>query len=152
MTTWRGEAWRFGLIGCVGFAVDAGVLTWLVRMHGWGLYEARALSFALAVTATWYLNRRYTFSRRPSPDRRREYGRYFMVQTLGAVINLAVYVAVVAALPEISAYPVLPLAAGSGVALLFNFFAARNFAFVVPKPADPGGRVGVERVTQTEIR
>ena len=55
---WRGEAWRFGLIGSVGFAVDAGVLTWLVRVHGWGLYEARALSFALAVTVT--------FSRRAS--------------------------------------------------------------------------------------
>lgn len=136
MRHWRGEAWRFGLIGGVGFLVDAGVLTWLVRMQGWGLYEARAVSFALAVTATWYLNRRFTFSRRASADRRREYGRYFLVQSLGALINLGVYVVVVAALPAISAYPVLPLAAGSAVALLFNFFAARHFAFA-PKPADP---------------
>jgi len=78
----RGEAWRFGAIGGVGFLVDASVLTWLVQRARLGLYESRALSFALAVTATWYLNRRFTFARRAGADRGREYGRYFAVQTL----------------------------------------------------------------------
>lgn len=135
MRGWRGEAWRFALIGGVGFLVDAGVLTTLVRVNGWGLYEARALSFALAVTATWYLNRRFTFARRADANRKREYGRYFAVQTLGALINLSVYVAMVAALPVVAPYPVIPLAAGSGVAMLFNFVAARQFAFTTTNSA-----------------
>jgi putative flippase GtrA len=137
VTGWRGEAWRFGAIGGVGFLVDASVLTWLVSVNGWGLYESRALSFGLAVTATWYLNRRFTFASRAGTDRRREYGRYFAVQTLGALINLGVYVAIVAAVPAVAAYPVVPLAVGSGAAMVFNFLAARRFAFSGVKATGP---------------
>jgi len=136
--TWRGEAWWFGAIGTVGFVVDAGVLTWLVRTQGWGLYESRALSFGLAVTATWYLNRRYTFRRRTGDDRAQEYGRYLAVQILGSLINLAAYMAVIAALPALAAYPVLPLAAGSALAMIFNFAASRGFVFAQPGRDGPG--------------
>jgi putative flippase GtrA len=130
MTGVRGEIWRFGAIGVVGFLVDASVLVSLVSLVGWGLYGSRALSFGLAVTATWYLNRRFTFAQRAGADRGREYGRYFLAQLVGALINLGVYGAVIEAIPAVAAYPVLPLAAGSGVAMVFNFFAARHFAFV----------------------
>jgi len=131
--SWHGEAWRFGAIGIVGFLIDAGVLTWLVRGHHWGLYEARALSFGLAVSATWYLNRRFTFANRAGADRSREYARYFATQSVGALINLGTYIAIVAALPGVADWPVIPLAVGSGVAMLFNFLAARHFAFAAPR-------------------
>ena len=137
MTGWRGEAWRFGAIGAIGFLVDAAVLTWLVSVNGWGLYESRAVSFGLAVTATWYLNRRFTFARRAGADRGREYGRYFAVQTIGALINLGVYVAVVEAVPGVAPFPVVPLALGSAAAMVFNFIAARHFAFAGAGPAGP---------------
>ncbi len=48
------EIWRFGAVGGIGFFIDAGVLTLLVSTQGWGLYKSRALSFAPAVTGTWY--------------------------------------------------------------------------------------------------
>ena len=131
--SWHGEAWRFGAIGIVGFLIDAGVLTWFVRVHQWGLYEARALSFGLAVSATWYLNRRFTFASRAGADRSREYARYFATQSVGALINLGTYIAIVAALPGVADWPVIPLAVGSGVAMLFNFLAARHFAFAAPR-------------------
>ena len=129
MTHLRGEIWRFGAIGVVGFLVDASVLVYLVQMMGWGLYESRAISFGLAVTTTWYLNRRFTFAHRAGAKRGQEYGRYFLAQVVGALINLGVYVAIVEAIPAVAPYPVLPLAAGSGVAMVFNFLAARYFAF-----------------------
>jgi putative flippase GtrA len=129
MTGWRGEARYFGAIGGVGFLIEAAVLTWLVRVNGWGLYGSRVLSFGLAVTATWYLNRRFTFARRAGADRGREYVRYFLAQVIGALINLGVYGTIIAAVPVVAAYPVLPLAVGSGVAMVFNFLAARHFAF-----------------------
>ncbi len=124
------QIWRFGAVGALGFAVDALVLTWLVRVGGWDLYESRWLSFALAVTVTWGLNRRFTFGQRASRNRSREYGRYVAVQGLGALINLGVYAGVLMAWPALAAWPVLPLAAGSGVAMLFNFIGARSFAYV----------------------
>jgi putative flippase GtrA len=125
----RGEVWRFGVVGSVGFLIDAGVLTWLVNGSGWGLYESRLLSFALAVSGTWYLNRRFTFPGRASANRTGEYGRYFSVQIIGAFINLGVYVAIVATLPHLASFPVVPLAIGSGVAMIFNFVGSRHFAF-----------------------
>jgi putative flippase GtrA len=130
MRTLLGESWRFGIIGFIGFLIDAAFLTFLVRAAEWGLYESRALSFSVAVTATWYLNRLYTFRHRSSDDLAREYGRYFAVQTLGSLINLAVYVAVIAALPVLASTPVLPLAVGSALAMGFNFAASKGFAFV----------------------
>jgi putative flippase GtrA len=112
------------------------VLTWLVRVSGWGLFESRALSFSLAVTATWQLNRSFTFPDRAGNDRGREYGRYFAVQMVGALINLGVYVAIVVAVPAVGTWPVAPLAAGSGIAMVFNFLAARHFAFAAVKAAE----------------
>jgi putative flippase GtrA len=134
----RREVWRFGAIGSVGFLIDASVLTWLVTERGWGLYESRMLSFALAVTATWYLNRRVTFANRVSIDRAGEYGRYFAVQIVGALLNLGVYVAILATTPSLAAYPAVPLAVGSGVAMIFNFVWARHFAFSGLKPYSSG--------------
>lgn len=126
------EAVRFALIGAIGFLVDAAVLTALVSGLGRGLYEARAVSFSLAVSVTWYLNRRFTFSDRRSADRKREYVRYVAVQIVGALINLGVYALVASGFPALAVYPVIPLAAGSAVAMFFNFLASRQFAFVAP--------------------
>ncbi|MBP8023911.1 MAG: GtrA family protein [Chromatiaceae bacterium] len=129
----RREILFFGMTGGIGFLIDAGVLTWLVQVQGWGLYSARALSFAAAVTVTWYLNRSFTFAKRASTGRTREYGRYFGVQAMGALINLGVYVLVIALLPATGTIPVIPLAMGSGVGMIFNFVGARHFAFTPPK-------------------
>jgi putative flippase GtrA len=129
MNTWRDEVWRFGVVGAFGFLVDAAVLSWLVQGQGWGPVEGRGVSFALAVTTTWALNRRFTFAARAGADRSREYGRYLAVQTIGALINLGVYLAAIAAVPWVAAWPVLPLAAGAGVAMVFNFVGSRHLAF-----------------------
>lgn len=129
MNSLHRQACYFLGVGGVGFLVDAGVLTWLVTSQDWGLYPGRAVSFALAVTVTWYLNRRITFASHAAFDRGREYGHYLTTQIIGALINLGVYVSVIAVAPKLAAYPVIPLALGSTTALMFNFFAARVFVF-----------------------
>jgi putative flippase GtrA len=110
-------------VGVAGFLVDATILSALV-------YTARALSFATAVTLTWYLNRHWVFS--PTSDGTKEYGAYFALQALGAAINLGVYALVIAASPSLARYPVVPLAAGAALALLFNYAAAGRWVFAPP--------------------
>lgn len=123
----------FATVGVVGFIVDAAILSTLVHAADWHHYTARALSFAAAVTVTWYLNRNWVFSR--TSDRTREYGAYFGVQVVGAAINLGTYALVIAMIPSLARLPVLPLAAGAVLALLFNFSAASRWVF-----AASGGR------------
>jgi putative flippase GtrA len=124
---------RFGAVGTAGFAVDAAVLSALTSLGGMDVYPARAVSFIVACSATWLLNRTFVFApvegaERGGP-REREYARYFSVQTAGALINLAVFAALIQALPGMRALPVLPLAAGSVVAMVFNYAGARYWVF-----------------------
>ena len=52
----------FFVVGTIGFIVDAGVLAVLVHGYGQGNYSSRMVSFAVAVTVTWLLNRTFSFA------------------------------------------------------------------------------------------
>jgi putative flippase GtrA/precorrin-6B methylase 2 len=112
--------------------IDASVLTLLVNGYGEDHYVARAVSFTLAVSATWLGNRRWVFS--PTEKAVPEYAGYFAVQIMGAVINLGVFVTVIELYPMLARLPVLPLAIGAAAALFFNFFASRRFVFAQVAP------------------
>ena len=105
-------------------------------MNGLGLgpYGARAISFTTAVTVTWYLNRRWVFDRGAVPMSRREYSSYLLVQIIGALINLGIFVLVIELVPTLARIPVIPLAIGAGAALLFNFAASSRFVFPATGP------------------
>lgn len=120
----------FVVVGGIGFIIDASILATLVHGYGWGDYTARIVSFAVAVTVTWYLNRRYVFAARKTLSRRSEYSRYLAVQLTGMTINFLVYSLCIASSQVMDSWPVLALAVGSAVALLFNYVGARMFVFL----------------------
>ncbi len=120
----------FIVVGAIGFVVDASVLATLVHGYEWGDYTARAVSFAVAVTVTWYLNRRYAFSAVQTADRKKEYTRYLAVQGSGMAINFLVYSLCIVSSELMDTWPVLALAVGSAVALIFNYAGSRLFVFV----------------------
>ena len=129
----------FVVVGAIGFLIDAGVLTALMTGFEFDHYRARAISFAIAVTATWYMNRRWVFERNAVPVSGREYSSYFVVQVVGAVINLSVFVAAIEFAPELAVWPVIPLAIGAAAALLFNFSMSSRYVFATPadKKSEP---------------
>lgn len=120
----------FAAVGAAGFVVDATILSTLVHASGWSHFAARAVSFAAAVTVTWYCNRRWVFVR--ADDVTREYGAYFGVQFVGAAINLGTYALLIAVLPTLARLPVIPLAGGAALALLFNYSVASRWVFGAP--------------------
>ena len=130
----------FILVGAIGFLIDAGILTALMKSLEFGHYGARAISFTIAVTATWYMNRRWVFERNAVNMSRREYTSYLSVQVIGALINLSVFAAVIEFVPGLARMPVIPLAVGAAVALIFNFGASSRFVFSDDKnqKAEPG--------------
>src|SRR5471030_1869876 len=83
----------FGLVGSVGFAVDAGVLTLLSSKMGVNVYLARLCSFTVAVFITWMLNRKWVFKADGprTTTKTNEYLGYLSVQIVGALINLGIF-------------------------------------------------------------
>jgi putative flippase GtrA len=120
---------RFTAAGGIGFLIEAVILTWLVQGQGLNIYAARLVSFSVAVTATWAINRNFAFAGLKQHRKGREYSAYFLVQIIGAAINLGIFATVVAIRPGLRSIPVFPLAIGAAVALVFNFVASRTWIF-----------------------
>jgi len=123
----------FGVVGAVGFVVDAFLLTVLTIKFGLDVLPARAVSFACATLVTWLLNRKFTFFRQASRERqirKKEYFLYLTVQVVGAVLNFVIFLALIEWNPALRQIPIIPLAAGAVVALVFNFAMSRKFVFV----------------------
>ncbi|MGO9594059.1 MAG: GtrA family protein [Steroidobacteraceae bacterium] len=118
----------FSVVGVLGFLVDAGVL-YIALSWGLGLYAGRAVSYMSAVSATWLLNRRYTFARTFGDNKLHEWARFVVSQLSGATINLGMYALLVHMSPLVAREPVIGVAAGSLSGLLVNFWVARVFVF-----------------------
>jgi putative flippase GtrA len=129
-----GSFGRFIASGAIGFLVDALVLTAFMRSLHLGAIAARAVSFPAAVTVTWLLNRHGAFAGRGLANARHEYAGYFAIQLVGAALNLLVFVACLESWPALAEWPVIALAAGAAIALLFNFFAARLMLYSRLRP------------------
>jgi len=121
----------FAMVGGAGFAIDGGVLALLFHGLGADPYGARAVSFSCAVTATWLLNRRFTFHdlRAEAEGARAEYVRYLMVQILGALANLGVYAAAMITIPDLARWPVAALGLGAIAGLAVNYTLSLSVVF-----------------------
>jgi putative flippase GtrA len=125
----RSQFLRFGLVGVVGFLVDAGVLQALVTLAGWGPITARLVAVPTAVFATWLLNRTITFPQSHSGPALRSLLRYVAVSAAGAGVNFCVYTGLVFASASMAALPIAPLAIASIVALVVNYLGSKHYAF-----------------------
>lgn len=119
---------RFGIGGVLGFLVDSGVLYALLTT-GLGPYAARVPSFLCAATATWLVNRYWTFADRRGAGRGGEWGRYVVAMIAGGVLNYAVYAALIAHSDLVRAWPVLGVAAGSIAGMVLNFLSSYFLVF-----------------------
>ena len=118
---------RFAAVGCAGFIVDVGVLYALEPWLGW--YAGRVLSFLAAATATWEMNRRWTFPDLAAASGRwRQYLGYVASMLGGAAINYAVY-AITLQHVEGRLAPALGVALGSIAGLVANYLSARFVIF-----------------------
>lgn len=120
---------RFSVVGAVGFCVDALVLYALLSFVVSDPYLARIPSFLCAATATWLLNRNWTFSTASRGRRLNQWGTYTLAMLSGAAVNYTCYALVVLILPTVVLAPLFGLMAGSLAGLTLNYTLARNLIF-----------------------
>ncbi|WP_424812562.1 GtrA family protein [Roseococcus sp. YIM B11640] len=124
-----GQFLRFGVVGVVGFLVDAGVLMAMIAL-GLGPYAGRVVSYLAAASTTFALNRAWTFSTaaRDAPVAS-QWGRFVALNLIGFVANYGTYAALLAGTTLVAAYPVIGVAAGSLAGMFINFGLSRRYVF-----------------------
>ncbi len=119
----------FSAVGTIGFLVDAATLHVVMSQLGADLYGGRVISYLVAASSTWALNRRYTFRAQRSTNRTSEWGRFLAANAMGGLVNYATYAVLVTFHATVAAQPVIGVAVGSIAGLLFNFTASRYLVF-----------------------
>jgi putative flippase GtrA len=105
---------RFCAVGTVGFVIDAVILQLLVLGIGMSPYLVRIISFLVAASATWLMNRHYTFKVEHRATHS-EWARYIALTPLQC--------------GNWRAQPWLGVAVGSVAGLAINFLTSQLLAF-----------------------
>lgn len=124
---------RFGLVGSIGFIVDAGTLWILAHWLPYGV--ARAISFWVAVTSNWWLNRMFTFKEASREDKaHHQWGRFFCASLIGFIPNWGIFVLLMhlgtqQGWSDFSLYPYLAMIPGILAGMLINFSLSKIWVF-----------------------
>ncbi|HWX51363.1 MAG TPA: GtrA family protein [Roseomonas sp.] len=127
-TALLGQMLRFGVVGTVGFVVDTATLYAALAL-GAGLYAGRVLSYVVAATSNWALNRAWTFRDARRDAAGRQWLLFLAVNLVGFAVNYGTYAALVSLVPLVAAHPVLGVAAGSLAGMASNFLLSRRLVF-----------------------
>ena len=130
-----GQFLRFGIVGGIGFVVDAGLL-WLLLKFGFGYYGGRLISFLAAATTTWILNRSFTF-RREGPDGIKsplghpagEWLAYLGLMVIGGAVNYGTYAAAIEISELVRRFPAIGVGLGGIASMAINFRTAKTMIF-----------------------
>ena len=120
---------QFLLVGALGVMVDVGAYYALQLFAGLNHIPARAISFCVAATHNWFLNRRYTFVYGREGAATGQWASYLLVMLVGFLVNVGAYAILTTQTRVFSDRPLLALLTGIALGTASNFVAARWFVF-----------------------
>ena len=118
---------RFGMVGLAGLVIDTATV--YATRHQLGPYGAGLLSYLLAATGTWALNRRWTFRGQGSGPLHRQWAMFMLTNLGGFILNRGTYAALIALVPAAAEQPVIATTAGAVAGMFVNFSLTRRLVF-----------------------
>jgi putative flippase GtrA len=118
------EAFRFGLVGLFNAGVDIGVFFLALASVTDSIIVANVISWLVAVTSSYAMNARFTFTAAARPLSFADYLKFVVTQVGGFVAHTATIVVAVPYMPLIIAKPL-----GILVGFAVNFTLARGLVF-----------------------
>jgi putative flippase GtrA len=94
-------------------------------------YSGRIVSYALASSSTWYLNRHFTFADSRNENRFGEWVRFVILNLSGGAVNYAIYAVYIRTHANSTSAPAIGVALGSLAGMLVNFHLSRRLVFNV---------------------
>ena len=121
------EFFRFGFIGINALILEIVLISILVEI---GIYPeySRIISIPIAISFTWYLNRRFTFKNK-NPKKVKQYSKYFFVILCGITINYFVYIYFLNFYRGLEYAYIIALCLGSLSSMFFNFGLSKFVIF-----------------------
>lgn len=118
---------RFGLVGLVGFACDTAIVYAL--RGSLGLYGAGLVSYLVAATVTWLLNRWWTFRGRGAGSAHRQWALFLLANFGGFILNRGTFFLLVTFVAICAREPVFAVFAGMLAGMMSNFTLSRTLVF-----------------------
>ncbi len=128
------EMVMFAAVGSIGIGVDYLVYFLAQQAGGIDHIKARALSFAVAVSSNWMLNRFITFTASPRQNPLLQWTYFGATSFVGFIANVGTYSLLTLNVPYFTYSYNKAFFIGIGVGFAFNYLLARSFVFA-PSPA-----------------
>lgn len=122
---------KFGIVGTIGFIVDASILLILVHIFYFEISIARFFSFLIAVFVTWLINRNFTFSDNKNIDKKKEYFYYLVIQFFGVLLNYLIFISLINQYTFFREHLILPLAIASIIAMFSNYLILKKVVYKI---------------------
>lgn len=120
--------YKFIAVGAAGFVVDVGGL-YVLTLAGGDPLTMRFVTFLVAVVVTWIGNRYWTFADQATGGLVDTFIPYLGVQSLGLVVNYAMFATVLGFLTPTAAYAALAATIGSVTAIVVTFLGTSFVVF-----------------------
>ena len=132
------QFWRYVLIGILNTAIDFAVLNILIKITGItsgnGLIPLNIVSFTIAVTNSYFMNKNWSFADASSSDGGKKFSLFLVVSIIGAILNTTIVRVVATNIHPVFGFsPQLWVnvakAVATGVSLVWNFAGYKIFVF-----------------------
>ena len=121
------QFFRFAVIGTMGFGWDT-LVVYAAAPHI-GPYFAGIVSYLVAGSMNWLLNRIWTYRHVPHGKMHRQLVAFLLANSVGLVLNRGAYFSLIYYVPLCRTYLIIPVAVGGLCGMFINFYLSRRLVF-----------------------